>query len=88
MKLLKTTTDGAASKKSNEIHLKLGNCQLNTISVDTSGLLATLPEFWAIGLSFLGLYSEFCDFSLCGLLAHCGGVPPLSAKEKNLLFSD
>ena len=57
VKLLKTTTDGAATKKSNEIHLKLDNCQLNTISVDTSGLLATWPEFWAIGLSFLGLYS-------------------------------
>ena len=41
VKLLKTTTDGAASKKSNEIHLKLDNCQLNRISVDTSGLLAT-----------------------------------------------
>ena len=57
MKLLKTTTDGAASKKSNEIHLKLDNCQFNGISIDTSGLLATWPEFWAIGLSFLGLYS-------------------------------
>ena len=56
-KLLKATTDGAASQKSNEIHLKLDNCQLNRISVDTSGLLATWPEFWAIGLSFLGLYS-------------------------------
>ena len=57
VKLLKTTTDGAANKKSNENHLKLDNCQLNGISIDTSGLLATWPEFWAIGLSFLGLYS-------------------------------
>ena len=57
VKLLKTTTDGAASKKSNENHLKLDNCQLNRISVDTLGLLATWPEFWAIGLSFFGLYS-------------------------------
>ena len=57
VKLLKTTTDGAASQKSNEIHLKLDNCQFNRISIDTSGLLATWPEFWAIGLSFLGLYS-------------------------------
>ena len=56
-KLLKTTTDGAASQKSNEIHLKLDNYQFNRISIDTSGLLATWPEFWAIGLSFLGLYS-------------------------------
>ena len=56
-KLLKTTTDGAASQKSNEIHLKLDNNQFNGISIDTSGLLATWPEFWAIGLSFLGLYS-------------------------------
>ena len=56
-KLLKATTDGAASQKSNEIHLKLDNCQFNRISIDTSGLLATWPEFWAIGLSFLGLYS-------------------------------
>ena len=52
-KLLKTTTDGAVSQKSNEIHLKLDNNQLNGISIDTSGLLATWPEFWAIGLSFL-----------------------------------
>ena len=36
VKLLKTTTDGAVSKMSNEIHLKLENCQLNKISVDTS----------------------------------------------------
>ena len=58
MKLLrKTTTDGAASKKSNENHLELDNYQLNRISVDTSGLLATWPEFWAVGLSFFGLYS-------------------------------
>ena len=62
MKLLKSTTDGAATKKSNEIHLKLDNCQLNRISFDTSGLLATWPEFWAIGLSFLGLYFLFCVF--------------------------
>ena len=51
MKLLKTTTDGAAM----EIHLKLDNYQLNRISFDTSGTLATWPEFWASGLSFLGL---------------------------------
>ena len=57
VKLLKTTTDGAASQKSNEIHLKLNDCQLNRYFVDTSGLLATWPEFWAIGLSFLGLNS-------------------------------
>ena len=57
VKLLKTTTDGAVSKMSNEIHLKLDNCQFNRISIDTSGLLATWPEFWAIGLSFLGLSS-------------------------------
>ena len=38
VKLLKTTTDGAVSKMSNEIHLKLDNCQLNKISVDTSGV--------------------------------------------------
>ena len=56
-KLLKATTDGAASQKSNEIHLKLNDCQLNRYFVDTSGLLATWPEFWAIGLSFLGLNS-------------------------------
>ena len=54
---LKTTTDGAVSQKSNEIHLKLNDCQLNRYFVDTSGLLATWPEFWAIGLSFLGLNS-------------------------------
>ena len=57
MKLLKTTTDGAVSRKSNEIHLKLNDCQLNRYFVDTSGLLATWPEFWTIGLSFLGLNS-------------------------------
>ena len=62
VKLLKTTTDGAASQKSNEIHLKLDNCQLNRISVDTSGILATWPEFWAIGLSFVGLYFLFFYF--------------------------
>ena len=55
--LLTTTTDGAVSKMSNEIHLKLDNCQLNGISIVTSGLLATWPEFWAVSLSFLGLYS-------------------------------
>ena len=38
VKLLKTTTDGAVSKMSNEIHLELDNCQLNRISFDTSGL--------------------------------------------------
>ena len=48
-KLQKSTTDGAASQKSNEIHLKLDNNQLNGISIDTSGLLATWPEFGAIG---------------------------------------
>ena len=58
VKLLKTTTDGAVSKMSNEIHLKLDNCQL-----DTSCLLATWPEFWAIGLSFLGFYFLFCIFN-------------------------
>ena len=52
VKLLKFTTDGAASQKLNEIHLKLDICQLYRISIDTSGLLATWPEFWAIGLSF------------------------------------
>ena len=62
VKLLKTTTDGAVSQKSNEIHLKLNDCQLNRYFVDTSGLLATWPEFWAIGLSFLGLNSWFCVF--------------------------
>ena len=29
---------------------------------DTSGLFATWPEYWAIGLSFLGLYFLFCVF--------------------------
>ena len=57
MKLLKTTTDGAASQKSMEINLKLDNYQLNRISFDTSGLSATWPEFGAIGLSFLGLFA-------------------------------
>ena len=69
MKLLKTTTDGAASQRSNEIHLKLDNCQLNRISFDTSVILATWPEFWAIGLSFLDTFA----FSLDTLLAHSGG---------------
>ena len=59
VKLLKTTTDVAARKKSNENHLKLDNCQLNRISVDTLGLLATWPEFWAIGLSFFGFILNF-----------------------------
>ena len=56
-KLLKNTKDGAASKMSNDIHLKLDDCQQNRVAVDISGLLATWPEFWAISLSFLGLYS-------------------------------
>ena len=72
-KLLKATTDGAASQKSNEIHLKLDNYQFNRISIDTSGLLATWPEFWAIGLSFLGLYSQFCIFHY---VASSPTVPP------------
>ena len=72
VKLLKTTTDGAASKWSNEIHLKLDICQLNRISVDTSGLLATWPEFWAIGQNFLGLYFLFCFH----YLASSPTVPP------------
>ena len=61
MKLPKTTTDGAASKNSNEIHLKLDNCQLHRTLVNTSGLLATWLEFWAIRLSFFsgrGVYSS------------------------------
>ena len=58
MNLLNSTTNGAASTESNEIHPKLDNCQVNRISVDTSGLLATWTEFWAIGLSFFGLYSS------------------------------
>ena len=62
VKLLNITIDGARSQKSNEVHLKLDNYQLNKISFDTSGLLATWPEFWAIGLSFLGLYFLFCVF--------------------------
>ena len=33
VKLVKTTTDGAVSKMSNEIHLKLDNCQLDTSGV-------------------------------------------------------
>ena len=57
VKLLKTTKDGAAIQKSNEIHLKLNDCHLNRYFFDTLGLLATWPEFWAIGLSFLGLNS-------------------------------
>ena len=59
VKLLKTTTDVAARKKPNENHLKLDNCQLNRISVDTLGLFATWPEFWAIGLSFFGCILNF-----------------------------
>ena len=55
-------------------------CQLNGISIDTSGLLATWPEFWAIGLSFLGLYSKFCIFHYLASSPTVGGVPPLSAK--------
>ena len=62
VKLLKNTTDGAASQKSNEIDLKLYNYQPNRISFDTSGLSATWPEFWAIGLSFLGL---LCFWTAC-----------------------
>ena len=53
---LSDITDGASSQKSNEIHLELDNCQLNRISIDTSSVLATWPEFWANGLSRLGLY--------------------------------
>ena len=66
--LLKTTTNGAASQKSIEIHLKLDNYQLNRIFFDTSGLSATWPEFWAIGLSFFRAF-VFLD----GLLAHSAG---------------
>ena len=80
VKLLKTTTDGAASQKSNEIHLKLDNCQLNGISIDTSGLLATWPEFWAIGLSFLGLNSWFCVFHY---LASSPTLPPHHHQKDN-----
>ena len=39
---------------------------------DTSGLLATWPEFWAIGLSFLDTFA----FSLDTLLAHSAPPPP------------
>ena len=74
MKLLKTTTDGAVSQKSNEIHLKLNDCQLNRYFVDTSGLLATWPEFWAIGLSFLDTFA----FSLDTLLAHSASPSPFA----------
>ena len=70
MKLLKTTTDGTASQKSMEIHLKLDNYQLNRISFDTCG--ATWPEFWAIGLSFLGLFA----FLIMWPPRPCGGSRP------------
>ena len=69
MKLLINTTEGAASQKSNEIDLKLDNYQLNRNSFNISGLSATWPEFWAIGLSFLDTFA----FSLDTLLAHSGG---------------
>ena len=59
MKLLINTKEGAASQKSNEIDLKLDNYQLNRNSFDTSGLCATWPEFWAIGMSFSGLCAFF-----------------------------
>ena len=73
VKLLKNTTDGAASQKSNEIDLKLYNYQPNRISFDTSGLSATWPEFWAIGLGF-------CVFHC---LASSPAVPlPPKMKEK------
>ena len=81
VKLLKTTTDVAARKKSNENHLKLDNCQLNKISVDTLGLLATWPEFRAIGLSFFGFIPFLPDFVpgdfhwyLISLLFFCGDI--------------
>ena len=59
------------SKKSSEIHLKLDNCQLNRISVDISNLLATWPEFWAIGLSFLGFISNFAFLIMWPLRQLC-----------------
>ena len=67
----------AASQKSNEIHLKLDNNLLNGVSIDTSGLLATWPEFGSIGLSFSGLYSKFCIFHY---LASSPSVPPFSLR--------
>ena len=41
VKLLKTTTDVAVSKRSNKTHLNLDNCQLYRIFIDILGLLAT-----------------------------------------------
>jgi len=41
MKLLKSTTDGTASQKSNEIHLKLDNCQLDRFFSITPGIPVT-----------------------------------------------
>ena len=66
VKLLLAKTDGAASKKSNEIHLKLDNCQLKEflliprVSLQNDLSLGYPPEF------FRALF-------LIILLAHCGG---------------
>ena len=38
--------------------------------------------------SFLALLGKIFPEKLSGLSVKGGGVPPLSAKEKNLLFSD
>ena len=84
MKLLKTTTDGAVSKKSSEIHLKLDKCQLNRISVDTSGLLATWPELWALGLSFLGFTFNFALLIICPSCHRCREKADLIAEIERL----
>ena len=56
VKLLKTTTDGTVSQKSNEIHLKLNNMNLTDILLIPRVSLQH-GLIWAIGLSFLGLNS-------------------------------
>ena len=41
VKLLKSTRDGTASQQSNEIHLKLDNCQLDRFFSITPGIPVT-----------------------------------------------
>ena len=70
--------------KSNEMQIKLNYCQLKRYIFHTSGLLVTWPEFWAIGLSFLGLYSKFCIFHyLASSPTVGGGCPKLKIEISN-----
>ena len=77
--LLKSTTGGAASQKSNEVHLKLDNCHQNffwNLGSPCNMAIDYRPEFFR-ALFFI------LRFSLSGLLARCA-PPPKNEREMTI----